>query len=111
MADADLAVTAGGLMAFEALAAGAPLCALAHDRFQAATVQALCRAGGCVNLGRSRTIASAATAGLLRLVLADRQLRYRLSNCGRRILDGRGAERVATLISEAVLSHPREGLD
>jgi spore coat polysaccharide biosynthesis predicted glycosyltransferase SpsG len=111
MADADLAVTAGGLMAFEALAAGAPLCALAHDRFQATTVQALCRAGGCVNLGRSSAIAPGATAGVLRLVLADRELRHRLSDCGRRILDGRGAERVATLICDAVSSHYGKGLD
>jgi spore coat polysaccharide biosynthesis predicted glycosyltransferase SpsG len=102
MCSADMAVTAGGLMAFEALSVGVPLCALSLDRFQRVTVQALCRAGACVNLGSARSITPANTSVLLRRTLEDRELRARLSSCGRRIVDGRGAERVAQLISGAI---------
>jgi len=111
MSDADMAITAGGLMAFEALSVGVPLCALSHDRFQSITVQELCRAGACVNLGRGGSITPANAAALLRPVLVDRVLRDRLSRCGKRIVDGRGAERVATILSDAILPWRQGGPD
>ena len=95
---ADLAITAGGLSAYEALCAGTPLLAASIDEFQQVTVTNLARAGACIDLGPAGLLQTGQIAGVLSGLEADPALRHDLSLRGRQIVDGRGAERVARLI-------------
>lgn len=95
---ADVAVTAGGLSAYEALCAGTPLLAASVDEFQQVTVTNLARAGACIDLGPAGFLKTRQIAGVLSGLDADPALRQKLSLRGRQIVDGRGAERVARLI-------------
>ncbi len=94
----DLAITAGGLSAYEALCAGTPLMATSVDEFQQVTITNLARAGACIDLGPARFLKTHQISEILTSFEADPAKRQALSSLGPQIVDGRGAERVARLI-------------
>lgn len=98
MSEADLVVSAGGLAAYEALCVGAPLCALSYDRHQAMTVEALTRAGCCMDLGRGAVLKSSDVLRRFKELDDNPDLRRQLSERGRRLVDGGGARRVARIL-------------
>ena len=102
LSGADLAITAGGLSAYEALCAGTPTLALSCDSWQQKTVSALARAGACVNLGPGGELDSKSLAALVGQLDRDRVLRRTLSRRGRKTVDGRGAERVSGIIRNLI---------
>lgn len=87
---ADLAVTAGGLSAFEALCAGTPLMALAADEFQKKTTSALARADACIDLGRMDNFKPVQLPEVISSIDEDRIRRERLSAAGARSWTGEG---------------------
>jgi spore coat polysaccharide biosynthesis predicted glycosyltransferase SpsG len=99
---ADLAITAGGLSAFEALCAGTPLLALAYDHHQKSTVARLSKCNACIDLGLGEFLQPSTLRRILDSVDSDSVLRSALSARGRRLIDGGGAERVSNLIRRAV---------
>ncbi len=101
---ADLAVTAGGLAAFEALCAGTPTLALSVDTFQQVTVSTLANEGACVNLGLVGAFEPVQLPRSIAPIDAEHRRRT-LSFNGRRIVDGHGAERVANIIRRCLLEH------
>jgi spore coat polysaccharide biosynthesis predicted glycosyltransferase SpsG len=103
----DLAITAGGLSALEALATGTPLMALAHDTYQQLTVSALARAEACVDLGRAAGLKPSHVGPVVNALDVDPGRRARLMTRGRQIVDGRGAERVAAILRESLLDGTR----
>jgi UDP-2,4-diacetamido-2,4,6-trideoxy-beta-L-altropyranose hydrolase len=104
---ADLAITAGGLSAFEALCVGTPIMALSYDEFQQHTVSTLTKAKSCVDLGRSDLLKPRYVADLLQVMDENPQERKNLSIRGKKIVDGRGAERVVRIIRRAIESGHR----
>jgi spore coat polysaccharide biosynthesis predicted glycosyltransferase SpsG len=102
MRDVDLAITAGGVSAYEALCAGTPLLALSWDSLQQTTIRLIEAAGGCVNLGAGKGLLPGHLAEQLEKIDADAGAREELSRRGMEIVDGRGAERVATIIRRAI---------
>jgi spore coat polysaccharide biosynthesis predicted glycosyltransferase SpsG len=105
--EADLAITAGGIAAYEALCTGTPLLALSYDRFQKATVRRLKRSGACMDLGLGEELVPDALAGTLSDIDADIALRKRLSANGKKIVDGQGVERVAQILRESMSNGDR----
>jgi spore coat polysaccharide biosynthesis predicted glycosyltransferase SpsG len=99
---ADLAITAGGLSAYEALCTGTPLLALSYDRWQQMTVTALAREGACIDLGLGDNVVPDQLPAQIAFVGRNEDLRRRLSHRGKEIVDGRGAERVAQIIRKAI---------
>jgi spore coat polysaccharide biosynthesis predicted glycosyltransferase SpsG len=104
---ADLMITAGGTSLYEALAVGTPACALSYDRHQQATVEAISAAGACIDLGRGSHLAVSPFADTVCALEADRDMRRRLSVRGRRLVDGRGARRVARILRTLIRNSPR----
>jgi spore coat polysaccharide biosynthesis predicted glycosyltransferase SpsG len=102
---ADMAITAGGLSAFESLCVGTPLLAVAFDELQQVTVTTLARANACIDLGLAARLEPEKLIAALSALDTDVALRQRLSERGRCLVDGRGAERVAGLIQ--LLVHQR----
>ncbi len=102
----DLAITAGGLAAYEALCAGAPLCAMSCDRFQQITVTALARAHVCMDLGPGEVLRSDHLANQVLQLAGSPEVRRGLSQEGRGIVDGLGARRVTQILRRIICGHP-----
>ncbi|MBZ5495466.1 MAG: hypothetical protein LAP85_03615 [Acidobacteriia bacterium] len=98
MFDADLVISAGGLAAYEALCLGAPLCALSCDRHQASTVEALARAGACLDLGRGTLLKNSDLISRFQELNGHPDLRHQLSARGHALVDGGGTRRVARIL-------------
>ncbi len=99
---ADLAITAGGIAAYEALCAGTPLLALSYDSLQQKTIAAIEAAGACIALGRGDDLDPAQLARVLAVIDASYEDRRLLSLKGQRIVDGRGTERVSQVIRQMI---------
>jgi spore coat polysaccharide biosynthesis predicted glycosyltransferase SpsG len=94
LAEAAVAVVAMGVTVYEALACGVPAVVLSRTRADVAHARSLAERGAVVSLGVDWTaerIGSAVAA----LLAAPARLAA-MSEAGRRLVDGRGAERVAT---------------
>jgi UDP-2,4-diacetamido-2,4,6-trideoxy-beta-L-altropyranose hydrolase len=106
---ADLAITAGGLAAYEALCVGTPLCALSYDRLQRMTVKALAESGLCLDLGYGRSLTPSRLAFQCFRLAGDRELRRELASRGRRTVDGLGAQRVCRMLRSILMRRATEG--
>ncbi len=99
LASAQVAIVAGGLTAYEACALGVPVVAVSVVPAQQPTVRALARRGAAVDggplgtAGAARRVAEHSTR-----LLAAPAARRRLAANGRRLVDGRGAARVAVAL-------------
>jgi spore coat polysaccharide biosynthesis predicted glycosyltransferase SpsG len=99
---ADLAITAGGIAAYEALCAGTPLLAISYDSFQQTTLTMLRGSEACVDLGPGDELNPTDLAAALSNVESDVDKRRLLSSRGKQIVDGQGAERVARIVRGAI---------
>jgi UDP-2,4-diacetamido-2,4,6-trideoxy-beta-L-altropyranose hydrolase len=99
---ADLAITAGGLSTYEALCTGTPLMSLSYDPYQQTTIQMLAKEGVCTDLGAGEDLDAAILPDILSAMESDREKRRLYSLRGRNLVDGRGVERVAHIIREAI---------
>jgi len=98
----DLAVTAGGISAYEALCSGVPLLALSWDKLQQTTIDRINEAGACVGLGAGDDLTPESMADALGKIERDVEARKKMANIGAKIVDGRGAKRVAAIIKETI---------
>jgi spore coat polysaccharide biosynthesis predicted glycosyltransferase SpsG len=96
-----LAITAGGISAYETISAGVPLMALSLDKLQCLTVAAFAEAGACIDLGLVSRLNPQKIAAALAMADLQPALRKDLALVGSSIVDGRGAERVAGIIRRA----------
>jgi spore coat polysaccharide biosynthesis predicted glycosyltransferase SpsG len=110
LASASVAVLAGGVTLYEACALGVPSVAVALTSAQHVTIRALARRGatvdaGCVasGFGRKRNAAARTLDRVAREVdrlVGDPASRRRMATAGRRLVDGRGAARVAARLRQ-----------
>ena len=103
--NSDLAVTAGGLSAYEALCSGVPLLALSWDSLQQTTIDGMEEAGACVSLGAGDDLAPEFFADMLGKIDRDVEARKKMARRGIKIVDGRGSERVAAIIREIITNY------
>lgn len=96
MAQADLAVTAGGQTTYELAATGLPAVALCIADNQRPNLDALVRQGTLIEAPAAEP---SAIAGALQRLAADIDARRRMSIAGRALVDGRGAVRAAAAIA------------
>lgn len=99
MVGADLALTAGGQTTYELAAAGVPACAVRVALNQTANLQGLRESGTLLWIGDAgdQDLRRKAEHAVRRLA-ADMALRQSMSQAGRTLVDGRGADRVAEAI-------------
>jgi spore coat polysaccharide biosynthesis predicted glycosyltransferase SpsG len=100
--EADLAITAGGLAAYEALCAGTPLMALSYDAYQQSAILALSNEGACICLGLGDDLEPSRLCDKLTAIEHNFMERNRLSSKGRQIVDGLGAQRVSQIIRDLI---------
>ena len=100
--DSDLAITAGGISAYEVLCSGVPLLALSWDQLQQTAIDRMEENGCCINLGIGDELTPEFLTGLLEKLDKDADLREKMAYLGMKIIDGRGSERVAAIIRRTI---------
>ncbi len=95
MAWADLAVSAAGLTKYELAFFGVPAVILSIGDDQDRVAEAFARAGTVRYLGRLEKLGRGAIGMAVSELAADEEARHRMSLAGRRLVDGRGAARIA----------------
>lgn len=98
MTQADLAVGASGTTTWERCAAGLPSVLVPIADNQRSIARRLAEAGAAVDAGPVEELRTAGLAGLVRELADDLPRRQSMSLRCRRLVDGRGSERVAHVI-------------
>ena len=102
----EVAVVAGGMTLYEAVAVGTPAVAVSVVPAQRHAVRAFSRVGATLDGGLARATPTAVrrsarhVAGLVARLLCEAPLRTRIASKGPRLVDGRGAARVASALVE-----------
>jgi spore coat polysaccharide biosynthesis predicted glycosyltransferase SpsG len=92
LAAADIVVTAGGVTLLEALCLGRPTVAVVTAPNQRSNVEGVVADGAALASGIDDVVT------VVERLVGDHALRQELSAAARRVIDGRGAERVADAI-------------
>ena len=91
---ADLAITAGGSTCWEMCLIGLPMVAICIAENQRGIVRGLGAAGAALDAGDSGSFDAGRLADIVSATVVDQSLRRNLSLVARRLVDGRGADRV-----------------
>lgn len=102
LAEADLAIGAGGTMAWERACLGVPTLAFGIAPNQAPVLEALFEAGCATGVTQMPQPDAAAIAAWVAAVLSNATLLHGMGKRSRDLVDGRGAERIA----DALLGEP-----
>ena len=100
---ADLAVTSDGLTKYETAVTGTPNITLSHPRSDEKSHKEFVKAGTTLFLGNGCSIEHDELAVKIREVLHSYELRKSMSQRGKRLVDGRGLERIINRIPQEVL--------
>jgi len=103
MGNADLALGAGGVMLWERMCLGIPslvICAAANQRPQ---IDAMAASGAIRFLGDHTGVTPDAIARAVTALAADADARAAMAETGRRMVDGRGAARIAAWLRALAL--------
>lgn len=101
MAESDLVLCAGGSMLYELAALGTVAAATAGEDHEAANIAFFAKAGTVIDLGGHRDLGPT-SVDALRPALFDGEARRAMSRAGQALVDGRGLERVVSLITECL---------
>jgi spore coat polysaccharide biosynthesis predicted glycosyltransferase SpsG len=99
---AGLAVFSFATTAYELAAAGLPGVALAISKDHAGDAEIFSRNGSIVNLGWFSEVSAEQIQSAVRQLLHDPARRLTMTQRGRELVDGKGAERVANLIASRI---------
>ena len=97
---ADLAISAAGSTCFELAHLGLPALLIVTADNQVLNSQGIASRGAAVHLGTIGDLSPGALVETVERVLDDADLRDRMSDAGRRLVDGRGVERVAEALQQ-----------
>lgn len=97
----DLCISTSGLTKYELAATGTPALLLSSDRESHAAGRAFNTSNTAMYLGEVCDMTPLDVASYIKLVLDDRDCRLHMSARGRRLVDAKGASRVAALIRSA----------
>jgi spore coat polysaccharide biosynthesis predicted glycosyltransferase SpsG len=106
MAQADLAMTAGGLTMFELCAVGTPSIVVCAERFEEETASRMARRGAVVHLGFGDDLDYVRVTSAVDALVEDVAARRRMSDTGKALVDGRGGDRVAQLVVSRIAAAP-----
>jgi UDP-2,4-diacetamido-2,4,6-trideoxy-beta-L-altropyranose hydrolase len=101
MADADVVISGAGSTCWEMCFLGLPAIVIDVAENQRPIAQELDRRGIAIHLGSTRDVTAEKIASELKTLLASRDRRAAMSERGRNLVNGRGAERVASAMTTA----------
>ena len=103
ISEADLALGAGGVMLWERLCLGIPSLVIAVAQNQRPQIDAMAAAGAIRFVGNHVTVTPETIARAVEALAADEPARHALAATGRKLVDGRGAVRIAAWVRALAL--------
>lgn len=94
MTCSDLAIATSGLTKYELAATGTPALLIANDAAHNSADQPFIREGSAKSLGVLGSISQGAVATAAEELLSDQSARQNMADCGQRLVDGLGVERI-----------------
>lgn len=101
---ADLVIGAAGVSLFERMAAGVPSVTLSIVDNQDLFVAGAAAAGGTVNGGSVNQVTTSSLSEKIEVLLSNPDLRMEMSRSARKLIDGKGANRIAAVMRDLVKS-------
>lgn len=98
LANADLAIGAGGVSAFERAYLGVPSLAIRTAENQAGSIRSLAARGCIFDMGPLETMTEDRLTAAITDLAADDSVRTASGNASAELIDGRGAERIASAL-------------
>ena len=96
--DSDIAIISGGITLFEASSMGVPALVLCQNQDQVTNAIKFHDCGAAINLGLGSCLCEEALLKDVIKLTHDRELQYQMSCKGMNYVDGRGVERVTSII-------------
>lgn len=101
---ADVAITGGGLTKYETAVTGTPSIIIPQIKHQAELSRLFAREGSAIYLGPGQEVSEADISLALEKLLHDSTVRAEMSKKGKKLVDGRGVERIIARISGLLIS-------
>jgi len=95
---ADLAVLSSGLTKYEAAALGLPCIVIAHNKTHDIIMKQYAKSQTCLYLGEEKKLKQDDIIEEIKKILASDSLRKKMSLHGKKLVDGRGGERITRQI-------------
>lgn len=102
MNNCDLAVSAGGITAFELAYFGIPSLLYAVDEHQPRNIDSIVRAGSAIAMGNIKLFDAQKLLHEIDLLASDATRRLQMSKKGKSLVDGKGAERLRQVILDCL---------
>ena len=102
MSTCRFAISGSGVTLYDLLGSGVPTIAVAFDRIQLRTADAFHERGAVLSAGLLDRLAPNALLGHCMEMLEDQPLVQRLSEAGRRLVDGKGLSRVVEIVRRQI---------
>lgn len=96
----DLAISTSGLTKYELAATGTPAILMSIDSYHHAVNQNFSGVGSVTDLGIADDVSGAALAETITALLKDSNVRQKQSSAGGKLVDGKGAQRLALTIKD-----------
>ncbi|WHX44674.1 glycosyltransferase [Bacillus pumilus] len=111
LAEADLAIVAGGMTLYEAVCIGVPSIVLSQVDHQAVTATRFAQRGACHHLGLGSLVDEKDIWRAVRRLSGSYFLRRSIHLNGRSLIDGKGTERVKNILIYLMNHHQKEHKD
>ncbi|MFH1894716.1 MAG: glycosyltransferase [Patescibacteria group bacterium] len=105
MFSADLAIVGGGITLYELACVGTPGIVLCQTDYQFLEAKCFEKKGAIINLGLGRDTTKEAIASAVKSLISNKEIRKKMSLAAKKIIDGRGAERVVDKILSKFKNH------
>ncbi|MDD5145734.1 MAG: glycosyltransferase [Candidatus Pacebacteria bacterium] len=102
MFSSDLAIVGGGITLYEVACVGTPGIVLCQTDYQKMEAECFEKAGAILNLGFGKNLGEEKIAASVKVLLKDKEMRKKMSNIGKKIIDGKGAKRVVDKILDKI---------
>jgi spore coat polysaccharide biosynthesis predicted glycosyltransferase SpsG len=95
----DLAITGGGMTLLELTHLGIPSMVVCGAEFENETASLIQKKGCCINLGYGASVSEIKITKTAQKLLDDYHKRKSMNRIGKRLIDGKGADRVSQIIN------------
>lgn len=98
IADADVVVCSGGNTLYEVACVGTPAIVICNEPFEIETATEMENKGFGINLGMGKNLSSDRFLKAIKILCENYKMRLQMSRNGRKIVDGKGVERIVNII-------------